>query len=180
MMNRIISAVDNGILFLCVANSARSQIAEGLARQIFGSSIHAQSAGSKPARVHPLAIEVMNEIGIDISSHRSKSINNVDMSRVGLVVTLCTDEVCPLRASPSMHLHWFLPNPAIRKAGQAEIDAFRTTRDELKLKIDGLHRAYLGIPTLRMAANPEPVPSSAASFFSSFRKMNLRRVASIV
>jgi len=178
MMNRIISAIDNGILFLCVANSARSQIAEGLAREMFGPSVRVQSAGSKPARVHPLAVEVMKEIGIDISSQRAKSISDVDMSRVSLVVTLCTDEVCAIRTSPSIHLHWFLPNPAIHKAGYEDIDSFRKTRDELKLKIGVLYKQYNCVPVRTINRNQAPALSGAAGFFAPFRKLTLRRVAS--
>src|SRR5690606_1551201 len=79
----------NSILFLCVANSARSQMAEGLARQIFGDRVHVQSAGSKPSRVNPYAIEVMREVGIDLADHHSKSVDTIHAATVGTVVTLC-------------------------------------------------------------------------------------------
>lgn len=84
------------ILFLCVANSARSQMAGGLARQLLGSGAEVMSAGSSPSTVNPYAIEVMAEIGIDISGHRSKLVDEIDLNGINLIVTLCTEEVCPV------------------------------------------------------------------------------------
>ena len=180
-MNGIRTAIDNGILFLCVANSARSQIAEGLAKKIFGPAVHIQSAGSKPAKVHPLAIEVMNEIGIDITSQWSKSVKDTDMSRVGLVVSLCADEVCPVLPVPATHLHWFLPNPAIRISGQNDIDAFRKTRDELSKRINLLYKEYKALP--RRTSNTKSSSHSrimtTAAFLAHFRWFTfLRELAS--
>jgi arsenate reductase len=83
------------ILFLCVENSARSQIAEGIAKKIFGNMADIQSAGSNPSKVHPLAIEVMKEHGIDISGQKSKSIDKIDMADIDWVITLCAEEICP-------------------------------------------------------------------------------------
>src|SRR3546814_6829004 len=83
------------ILFLCVANSARSQMAEGLTRQILGDRATVMSAGSAPSRVNPYAVEAMAEIGIDISGQRSKPVDDIDPAGVDLVVTLCAEEVCP-------------------------------------------------------------------------------------
>lgn len=174
MNRRTISAIDNGILFLCVANSARSQIAEGLARRAFESSVHVQSAGSKPARVHPLAVEVMREVGVDISSHHSKSIDDVDMSCVGLVVTLCTGEVCSVRVFPAVHLYWFLPNPAIHMDDRLDIDCFRKTRDELTSRIERLHSEYLCRPAWTEAGGNGPLPSPESMLLSSFRRLTLR------
>ena len=84
------------ILFLCVANSARSQMAEGLARAILGEHVEVLSAGSQPTKVNPYAIEAMRDLGIDISGHRSKSVDEIDTAQLDLVVTLCADEVCPV------------------------------------------------------------------------------------
>ena len=96
----------SSILFLCVANSARSQMAEGLARAKFGERVRVQSAGSEPSHVNPLAIDALREVGIDISSHRSKSVDTIDPSSVDLVITLCAEEVCPMGlagvAAPSL------------------------------------------------------------------------------
>jgi arsenate reductase (thioredoxin) len=100
------------ILFLCVANSARSQMAEGLARHLFGHAAAVQSAGSQPSRVNPWAIEVMREVGIDISGHASKSVSGVDPVSVDMVITLCAEEVCPAFLGQARRLHWPIPDPA--------------------------------------------------------------------
>jgi arsenate reductase len=84
------------ILFLCVANSARSQMAEGLARQMFGAGVRVQSAGSSPSQLNPLAVTAMAEIGIDISGQMAKSVGTIDSSTVDTVVTLCAEAVCPV------------------------------------------------------------------------------------
>ena len=85
-----------GLLFLCVQNSARSQMAEGLARAMFGDSVHVQSAGSQPAGVDALAVAAMAEIGIDISAQTSKSVESIDPHSVDTVITLCAEQVCPV------------------------------------------------------------------------------------
>lgn len=120
------------ILFLCVQNSARSQLAEGIARFLAPPSVAVSSAGSSPAFVRPQAIEVLKEIGIDISAHRSKAIEEIDGSSVDAVVTLCAEEVCPVFLGNAVRLHWGLPDPA-RATGDeaARLNAFRVTRDEL-------------------------------------------------
>ncbi len=100
------------ILFLCVANSARSQMAEGLARQFLEGDIEVMSAGSRPATVNPLAIEAMAELGIDISDHYSKSVDDIDINTVDLVITLCSDEVCPVLPGRVRRLHWPVTDPA--------------------------------------------------------------------
>ena len=82
------------ILFLCVANSARSQMAEGIARSLAPRALKVYSAGSAPSRVNRLAVQVMDEIGIDITRQTSKGIDAVPLKRVDLVVTLCAEEVC--------------------------------------------------------------------------------------
>lgn len=100
------------VLFLCVANSARSQMAEALARARWGDHVRVASAGSQPSRVNPFAAEVMRERGLDLSSHYSKSVTTIDPATVDLVITLCADEVCPLFLSKAPRLHWPLPDPA--------------------------------------------------------------------
>ena len=120
------------ILFLCVANSARSQMAEGLARSIAPDGTKIWSAGSTPARVSPYAIEVMREIGIDLSSHRSKSIDEIPKEEVETVITLCAEEVCPLFPGPVQKLHWPHPDPAATAGSKEEIlQSFRTIRNQL-------------------------------------------------
>jgi arsenate reductase len=104
------------ILFLCVANSARGQMAEGLARSIFGDDVTVMSAGSEPATVNPYAIEAMAEIGVDISGHRSKSIDEIDVGAIDLVVTLCAEEVCPVLPGRVRRLHWPIADLASKDA----------------------------------------------------------------
>src|SRR5688572_7062265 len=94
-----------GILFLCVANSSRSQMAQGLARALFGEAARVQSAGSAPTRVNPYAVETMREVGIDLSAHASKSVETIDPSSVDLVITLCAEEVCPVLLGAIERLH---------------------------------------------------------------------------
>ncbi len=124
------------ILFLCVANSARSQMAEGLARALLGSSCEIQSAGSKPSSVNPLAVEVLNELAIDISRHKSKAASEIDVSRVDLVVTLCAEEVCPVLPGNVRHVHWPIADPAAAIGSPAQkLEAFRQAREEIKKRI---------------------------------------------
>jgi arsenate reductase len=125
------------ILFLCVANSARSQMAEGLARHLLGPDVQVQSAGSSPSRVHPLAIQAMAEIGIDISGQQSKSVDTIAPENVDRVITLCADEVCPVFLTRAERLHWPLPDPAAI-AGADAIEGFRQVRDELARRIRAL------------------------------------------
>lgn len=124
------------ILFLCVANSARSQMAEGLARSIFGEAVSVASAGSEPSgKVSPFALEAMKEIGIDISKHYSKSWNELPpqfFAGLDYVITLCAEEICPTLAVKAKKLHWGLPDPTRLGTTDAErLDAFRRTRDEI-------------------------------------------------
>jgi arsenate reductase (thioredoxin) len=128
-----------GVLFLCVANSARSQMAEGLARARFGDRILVQSAGTRPSVVHPFAVRAMAEVGIDINSQRSKPVSEIDPSTVDLVVTLCADEVCPVFLGGASRLHWPLPDPAVT-AGTTEdlVTPFRAVRDEIQRRLDSL------------------------------------------
>ncbi len=128
-----------GLLFLCVANSARSQMAEGLSRARFGDSVFVQSAGSMPWRVHPLAIRALAEIGIDITHHRAKSVAEIDPATVDLVVTLCDEEECPVFLGRADRLSWPLPDPALLEGtGEERLAAFRAVRDELKRRIGSL------------------------------------------
>lgn len=101
------------ILFLCVANSARSQMAEGLARRRFGGRVRVQSAGSRPGRVHPIAMKAMEEIGIGLDDHRSKSVDTIDPASVDTVITLCAEEVCPAWLGEARRLHWPIADPAV-------------------------------------------------------------------
>lgn len=131
------------ILFMCVANSARSQMAEGLARSIFGERIPVMSAGSEPSVVNPYAIEVMRELGLDLSAHHSKSVQTVDPSTVDTVITLCAEEVCPVFLGGAKRLHWPIPDPASKDPALARdemLRRFRTARDTIKGKLEDFAR----------------------------------------
>ena len=135
-----------GILFLCVANSARSQMAEGLGRVLLGESYEVMSAGSAPSRVNPFAIKAMAELGIDITGQRSKSVDEIDPGAVDLVITLCAEEVCPVFLGSAERLHWPLPDPAGEAGGdEARLASFRQVRDEIRRRIQahfGLTRSH--------------------------------------
>lgn len=131
------------ILFLCVANSARSQMAEGLARDLLGPEVTVMSAGSTPSRVNPLAVEALAEIGIDIAHHRSKAVEAIASKEVDLVITLCADEVCPVFLGRAKRLHWPLPDPATAPAEIAP-QRFREVRDELRKRILALKARLQG------------------------------------
>jgi arsenate reductase len=126
------------VLFLCVANSARSQMAEGLARKMLGPDVEVLSAGSQPSKVNPYAIEAMKEIGIDITGHHSKSVDDVDAASVDVVITLCADEVCPILPGRVQRLHWPIPDPASHDPSvspEQMRDRFRTAREEIRARI---------------------------------------------
>ena len=126
------------ILFLCVANSARSQMAEGIARQMFP-GLRIQSAGSRPSQVNPFAIEVLAEQGIDATTHTSKSVQDIDPATVDLVITLCAEEVCPLFLGQAERLHWPIPDPASDDPSlpPEELRArFRAGRDEIRRRLE--------------------------------------------
>jgi arsenate reductase (thioredoxin) len=127
------------VLFLCVANSARSQMAEGLARMIFGDRASVQSAGSQPSRVNPYAIEVMHEVGADIAAHTSKSVETVDPATVDTVITLCAEEVCPMFLGAARRLHWPVPDPASPDPAiprDEMLQRFRDARDAIRAKLE--------------------------------------------
>lgn len=136
------------ILFLCVANAARSQMAEGLARHLFGDRIDVVSAGSQPSKVNPHAIEAMAAIEIDISGHRSKSVDAINPAGIDLVITLCAEEVCPVFPGRVRRLHWPISDPASTDPSLTpeEMRArFWPARDALKARIEIL-AALLDIP----------------------------------
>ena len=127
------------ILFLCVANSARSQMAEGIARSLAPQGVKVSSAGSSPASVRPQAIRVLKEIGIDISGHRSKGLDSIDAGSVDAVITLCAEEVCPVFLGKAVRVHWGLPDPAgVTGTEETRLNAFRSVRDELQRRLQVL------------------------------------------
>ncbi len=129
------------ILFLCVANSARSQMAEGLAHALLGERAQVLSAGSRPSQVNPYAIEAMREIGIDISTQRSKSVDEIDTASLDLVITLCAEEVCPVLPGRTRRLHWPIPDPASTDPALTEEQLrqrFRTAREQIRSRLETL------------------------------------------
>jgi arsenate reductase len=127
------------ILFMCVANSARSQLAEGLAREIFP-DYQIQSAGSHPGILNPFAVESMKEMGIDISRHYSKSVTDLSpdfLDQLDYVITLCAEEVCPVLISKAKKMHWPFPDPAVPVSHSPEesLSRFRETRDKIKTRL---------------------------------------------
>jgi len=135
------------ILFMCVANSARSQLAEGLARKLFPQAEIA-SAGSQPGKLNPCAVTVLKEIGIDISKHFSKSVDDLPpgfVNELDYVITLCSEEVCPTVISKAKKVHLPLADPATKEpiSESEALVRFRIARDAIheklkRLKTDGL------------------------------------------
>lgn len=135
------------VLFLCVANSARSQMAEALARARWGARVRVQSAGSRPSRVSPWAAEVMAERGLDLSAHASKSVASIDPAGVDLVITLCAEEVCPVVLVAAPRLHWPIDDPASDDPGLApdELRArFRRAADAIDARLAALTAGWAG------------------------------------
>ena len=125
------------LIFLCVANSARSQMAESLALTSAPDGWRIFSAGAAPTLVHPLAVEVLREIDIDISKARSKGLDAVPIDEADFVVTLCEDQVCPTVPQNAERLDWALQDPAeIGDQIRFQLDAFRVTRDEIKQRLE--------------------------------------------
>ena len=134
------------ILFLCVANSARSQMAEALAKSLLSSTIDVKSAGSQPgSRVHPAAVESLKEVGIDISSAIPKAISNLPsdfLTSDCLIVRLCAEEQCPIVSNSSV-IDWNLADPASVEADQQKL-TFSQTRETLTKLIRQLELNHLG------------------------------------
>jgi len=134
------------LLILCTGNSCRSHIAEGILREAASDLVNVQSAGSKPAGfVHPLAIKAMAEIGIDISGHRSKHLDEFLEQPVHTVITVCgnADQACPLFPGQVNRHHWPFDDPAHAPGTEAEqLEAFRQVRDEMR-RVFGAYAAGL-------------------------------------
>ena len=127
-----------GILFLCVANSARSQLAEAIARDL-APELDIWSAGSEPTHVRPQVRRVLNEAGYDDKGLRSKSLYEVEMDEIDVIVTLCRQEQCPILPGKKRHVHWPLPDPAAAPDDEKD-ESFRATRDELIRRLPTLIR----------------------------------------
>jgi arsenate reductase (thioredoxin) len=123
------------VLILCTGNSARSQMAEGLLRSMAGDRFEVASAGTKPTVVRPEAIEAMKELGVDISEHRSKSVEEFVGQPFDYVITVCDNakESCPFFPAGTKRVHWPFEDPPGPDAGEKErMNAFREVRDQMK------------------------------------------------
>ena len=124
-----------GILFLCTGNSCRSQMAEGFAKKMLPKNMEIFSAGLEPKGLHPMAVKVMKEVGIDISQQESKNILEIPIDKIDLVVTLCGDaaERCPVFPGKVERIHWALEDPAKAQGSEEEItQVFRKVRNKIK------------------------------------------------
>ena len=126
-------------LFLCTHNSARSQMAEGLLRHLGGDRFEVHSAGTEATGVRSLAIKAMNELGIDISTQRSKTLDPYVDQRFDYVITVCDDanESCPIFPNATHRLHWSIPDPSKATGTETEqLGIYRQVRDDLRKRID--------------------------------------------
>jgi arsenate reductase (thioredoxin) len=126
------------VLILCTGNSARSQMAEGLLRHDAGDYFEVASAGTHPSRVRAEAIAVMKELGIDITSHRSKSVEEFAGREFDFVITVCDNarESCPVFPSATQRIHWSIPDPAaVQGSNEERLAAFRQARDALRERL---------------------------------------------
>ncbi len=132
------------VLFMCVANSARSQLAEGLARQLFLPTVEIASAGSNPSKVNPYAVQALQEIGADTSRLSSKRVDDLPAEFVkglDVVITLCAEEVCPVIISKAEKLHWPLPDPAGQLGDDAtQLARFRETLGLIRPRLEQFGR----------------------------------------
>lgn len=131
------------VLILCTGNSARSQMAEGILRNIAGDRFDVESAGVAPSRVRTEAIEAMQEIGIDISNHRSKSVDEFSGREFDFVITVCDNarETCPVFAGRATRIHWSFDDPAaLNGTTEERLNEFRRIRDQIGLKLSDWSR----------------------------------------
>lgn len=134
------------ILFLCVANSARSQMAEALAKDILGPEVLVQSAGSAPSVVNPYAKLVLDEIGLSTDGHRSKHVDTIDPGGVDLVITLCAEESCPLFLGDAERRSWAMPDPDRKEEDLTEeerVQCFREAREKIKARVLALKAEWV-------------------------------------
>ena len=131
----------DGILFLCTGNSCRSQMAEGFARQLVGDGDSVYSAGTAPREIHPLAIRVMREVGIDISGQHSKGLESIPLAKIRRIVTLCGEaaENCPTLSKTVEHIHWSFPDATLARGDEERIvQVFRDVRDAIRYHVQSL------------------------------------------
>jgi len=127
------------VLFLCTGNSCRSQMAEGWARKLGGGAVEAFSAGTEPKGLHPLAVKVMAELGVDISHQASKHLDSFVSQRFDYVITVCdkAKESCPVWPHAKEHIHWSFDDPAAAMGSEAErLKVFKRVQAEIKRRVD--------------------------------------------
>lgn len=159
----------DSVLFLCVANSARSQMAEALARSRFGDAVRVQSAGSAPSRVNPYAVRALAELGLDPSGHTSKHVDTIDPAGVDLVITLCAEEECPLFLGEARRMSWAMPDPDRKHedlTDEARLEHFRVARDAIAQRVEVL-----------AALREVPEPLAPTEFHASVRVPDLAAAA---
>ncbi len=111
-------------------------MAEGLARSLVRDGVEVLSAGSQPSAMHPMAVEVLDEKGIDTGGHYSKGLDQVPLETVQTVITLCEEEVCPVLPAGTPHMHWPMPDPAGSQGDEVmQRDTFRSVRDEIESRL---------------------------------------------
>ena len=134
------------VLILCTGNSARSQMAEGLLRDLTGGRMEVYSAGTRPSSVNPLAVAAMRERGIDISSQRSKHLDEFRDQPFDVVITVCDNaaESCPVFPGSARRIHWSFPDPAAAEGDdEARLAVFRRVRDAIEARL----REWVAAPT---------------------------------
>jgi arsenate reductase len=159
----------DSVLFLCVANSARSQLAEGLARARFGDAVRVQSAGSAPSRVNPYAVRALAESGIDTAALHSKHVDTIDPASVDLVITLCAEESCPVFLGDARRLSWAMPDPDRKHEDLTDderLEQFRVARDAIAARLEVL-----------AALRDGPTPLAPTEFHASVRVPDLAAAA---
>ncbi len=159
----------DSVLFLCVANSARSQMAEALARDLFGDAVRVQSAGSEPSRVNPYAARALAELGLDPSALRSKHVSTVDPRSVDLVITLCAEESCPVFLGNARRISWAMPDPDRKHedlTDEERLHHFRVARDVICARLKVL-----------AAMRDVPEPLAPIEFHASLRTPDLASAA---
>ena len=136
------------VLVLCTGNSCRSQMGEGWLRHDLGDRLEAYSAGTKPSFVHPRAVEVMGEAGVDLSSHSSKSVESLRDVAFDLVVTVCDSarEACPVFPGAKRTIHHAFDDPAHAGTGEEALPVFRRVRDEIRSVLVPLVAQELELP----------------------------------
>ena len=126
-------------IFICTGNSCRSQIAEGLLREKYSDEFNVYSAGSNPSKLHPASISVMEEWGIDISNHKSKTIDKYLNEYMDYVITVCDNakQSCPSFPNGKHNIHWSIKDPFHSWGNElSDLEPYRKTRDELSKKIN--------------------------------------------